>query len=277
VPVRSQPAGAAVLVDGRDTGVVTNGEVVIAAPVPAEVTLTFRKEGHRDESRRVPLPLAPGEAVSVGLETAARLVPVRTEPPGATVAVDGERVSGLTPLELALAPGAPRRVEVSLEGYASRSVEADPAAPPAAIELALERLPPPGTVAVASSYPVDVYLRDRALARGEVSPRVSVPGGRQVLTLVSTSLLLRRRGRPGAPRGEATLEAPAVGRLNVRAAPDNCEVFVNGAFLDYPPILDRPVAAGRHTVGFRWPDGARSDQVVEVTAGAPAFVFGRKE
>ena len=64
----------------------------------------------------------------------------------------------------------------------------------------------------------------------------------------------------------------------MRASPDNCEVFVDGAFVDYPPILDRPVAAGRHTRRpSSWPDGARREEAVEVEAGAPAFVIGRKE
>jgi hypothetical protein len=63
----------------------------------------------------------------------------------------------------------------------------------------------------------------------------------------------------------------------VRAVPDNCEVFVDGTFVDYPPILDRPISVGRHTVAFRWPDGARSEQQVEVKGGAPGFVVGRKE
>jgi hypothetical protein len=79
------------------------------------------------------------------------------------------------------------------------------------------------------------------------------------------------------PGGETSLEAPLAGKLNVRAAPDNCEVFVDGAFVDYPPILDRLVAAGRHTVSFRWPDGAKKEQVVEVKGGASNFVSERKD
>jgi hypothetical protein len=71
--------------------------------------------------------------------------------------------------------------------------------------------------------------------------------------------------------------APGAGKLNVRAAPENCEVFVDGTFVDYPPILERPVVAGRHTVAFRWPDGVKSEQQVDVRAAAPTFVFGRKE
>jgi hypothetical protein len=276
--VRSQPVGASVLVDGRDTGVVTNGELVLPAPVPPEVTLTFRKAGHRDETRRTALPPPAGEAVSVTLQSQVQLLPVRTRPPGATVSVDGERVAGVSPLDLALDPGRAHRIGVSLEGYETREVRVEPGAVPAAVDVALEKLAPAGTVSVASSYPLDVLWRGRPLARGQASPRVSLPGGRQVLTLASSTLFLRTDVAVQVPPGgETSLAAPAVGRLNVRAVPDNCEVFVNGTFVDYPPILDRPVAAGRLTVGFRWPDGARFEQAVDVKGGAPTFVMGRKE
>jgi hypothetical protein len=107
---------------------------------------------------------------------------------------------------------------------------------------------------------------------------VQLPGGRQVLTLQSSVVFLKADVNVDVPPGgEAAIEAPGLGKLNVRATPENCEVFLNDMFVDYPPILDRPVAAGRHSVSFRWPDGARSEQTVEVRAGAPAFVTGRKE
>ena len=64
---------------------------------------------------------------------------------------------------------------------------------------------------------------------------------------------------------------------NIRALPDNCQVFIDGAFVDYPPVLDRAIAEGTHTVGFKWPDGAKSQETVEVPRGAPAFVTGRRE
>jgi hypothetical protein len=278
VPVRSQPMGASVLLDGRDTGVVTNGELVVPAPVPEQVALTFRKGGHRDETRTVHLPLAAGESVSVTLQTAVRLVPVRTQPPGAAVSVDGEKVAGVTPLDVSLDPDGEHRVSVSLDGHAGHEVRVEKGASPAAIDVALEKLAPAGLVAVSSSYPLDVLWRGRPLARGEISPRVSVPGGRQVLTLVSSSLFLKADVTVQVPPGgETSLPAPPAGKLNVRAVPENCEVFVDGTFVDYPPILDRPVAAGHHTVAFRWPDGARSEQAVEMKGASPTFVIGRKE
>jgi hypothetical protein len=278
VPVRSQPMGAAVLVDGKDSGVVTNGELVLVPPQPPEVVLTFRKAGHRDETRRVRLPLPVGEAVSVTLQEEVSAVAVRSHPAGATVHVDGERVAGVTPLDVKLDPGSAHKVEVTLDGYEPREETVPAGGSPAVLDLALEKLPPPGAVAIGSSYPLDVFWRGRPLVRGTASPRVEVPAGRQVLTLVSAGLFLHDDVTVEVPAGgEVRVEAPVAGRLSVRAQPDNCKVFFDDSFVDYPPILDRPVAAGRHTVAFVWPDGARKEEVVEVRPGAPAYVVGRKE
>ena len=137
---------------------------------------------------------------------------------------------------------------------------------------------PEGKVNVVSAYPVDVLWRGKLLARGQASPQVSLPAGRQVLTLVSSAFALRSNVtvevRPGLPAG---IEAPQLGRISIRANPDNCQVLVDGAFLDYPPILDKPLSVGRHEIEFRWPDGGRRQETVEVTRGAPAYVTGRKE
>jgi serine/threonine protein kinase len=278
LPVRSQPLGASVLVDGRDSGVRTNGAVVLPSPFPKQVELTFRKAGHRDEHRTVNLPLAPGEVVSVTLQSDVPVVPVRSTPPGARVTVDGEQVAGQTPLQLALDPSSAHVVGFALDGYQPREVEVEAGAAPAGIAADLEPLPPPGRLAVRSTYPLDVQWRGRLLARGEVSPVVSLPSGRETVILVSAALFLRAEVEVDVPAGsEAVLDAPPVGRLNVRALPDNCEVLIDGRFVDYPPILDRPIAAGRHTVRFRWPDGAARDETIEVQPARPSFVTGRKE
>jgi len=276
--VRSQPVGAAVLVDGRDTGVLTNGEVPLPSQPARDVTLTFRKAGHREETRTVRLPGAAGEVVSVTLAAEAPVVRVATRPAGAAVSLDGERVAGTTPLDVALVGDGPHRVAVSLDGYAPRESTIAAGERKATLDLELEKLAPAGAVVVRSTYPVEVSWRGRSLARGESSPRVSVPGGRQVLGLSAPSVFLRAEVAVEVPpRGETSVAAPALGKLNVRATPDNCQVFVDGAFVDYPPILDRPAAAGRHVVGFRWPDGSKHEETVEVRPGSPAFVVGRKE
>ena len=267
--VRSLPAGASVLVDGRDSGVVTNGVLRLPAPVPEQVVLTFRKSGHRDETRTV-RPASTGEAIAVTLEATQALTLVKSDPAGATLTIDGQRVEGVTPLQLALDPATEHRIVAALEGYVPLEVRVSRGESPAGLELPLQKLAPPGTLSVGSSYPIEVLWRGKALARKAASPRVSVPGGRQVLVLVAPEVFLRAEVSVDVPSGgETSIAAPELGKLNARANPDNCQVFVDGSFVDYPPILDRPAAAGRHTVSFRWPDGVRDEQVVVVTRRRP--------
>jgi hypothetical protein len=265
-----------VLVNGTDSGVTTDAELVIRDPAAGSVELTFRKAGHREETRSVRLPLPAGEAVAVVLQALTSQIPLRTTPPGATVSLDGQRI-GTSPLGLALEPAREHTVGVSLDGFVPQELRVGKGERPHAITLVLQPLPPPGTVAITAAYPLDVLWRGRTLARGEVSPRVSVPGGRQLLTLLAPAVFLRAEVAVDVPSGgQAELAAPRVGKLNVRAMPDTCEVFVDGAFVDYPPILDRPAVVGRHVVSFRWPDGARNQEAVELREGAPAFVVGQK-
>jgi hypothetical protein len=242
------------------------------------VELTFRKAGHRDEHRILDLPPVAGEIISVTLQSSVAAAPVHTTPAGASVTLDGERVAGVTPLEVALDPEREHVLGLALDGYLSREVRIAAGETPEAIEVDLEPLPPPGRVAITSSYPLDILWGGKVLARGVVSPQFDLPSGPQVLRLVATSVLLRTDIQISIRAGGmTTIEAPGIGRLNVRAFPDNCEVFVGNVAIGYPPIRDREVAAGHHLVSFRWPDGATREQTIEVQAGRPAFVTGRKD
>jgi serine/threonine protein kinase len=158
------------------------------------------------------------------------------------------------------------------------SVTPAPTAAPAVVPIAPTQALPEGKVNVLSAYPVDVLWRGKTLARGQTSPQVSLPAGRQVLTLVANDFALRSNVTVDVRPSAATdVAAPHLGRISIRANPDNCRIFVDGAFLDFPPILDKPLSVGRHTVEFRWPDGARRVETVDVAKGSPAYVMGRKE
>jgi hypothetical protein len=277
VPVRSQPAGATVLVDGAER-LVTDGELVLPSPLPARVALTFRKPGYREETRTIALPMAPGEALSVALTPVPAKLPVISDPPGATVSLDGQRLKGVTPLDVSLDPAAEHHLTIGLEGHAPQVVRLAPGQVPSEVRVKMEAAGPLGVVRVASVYPVDVLWRGKVLAREQVAPAVSLPGGRQVLTVVSAAHFLKTDLAVEVQGGaESTLEVPGLGRINIRAQPDNCQVFIDGTFVDYPPILDRRVAAGTHAVSFEWPDGAKAQETVEVVGGGAAYVTGRKE
>jgi hypothetical protein len=137
---------------------------------------------------------------------------------------------------------------------------------------------PSGRVAISAPYPLDVVWRGKVLSHGQPSPEVNLPAGRQQLTLVSTTYFLRLNVNVDVrPPAVAALSAPALGKINIRANPDNCQVFIDGNFVEYPPILDRAIVVGEHKVGFKWPDGSHQEESVEVARGGPAYVTGRKD
>lgn len=279
IGVRSRPAGAAVLADGKETGVVTDGEIRLEAlPGRTQVVLTFRKAGYRDESRTVTLPLAKGEAVTVDLPVALSVVAVITEPAGAAVSLDGQRLSGATPLDVQTDQAVPHRITVALDGHKPQEVALLPGQVPREIRLTLEPSGPLGSVRIASYFPIDVTWKGKVVAKGQLSPVISLPQGRQALTLTSSAYFLRTNLSVDVKGGaESTLEAPDVGKLSIRANPDNCQIFIDGTFVDYPPILDKPVAAGAHNVAFKWPDGAKKEETTQVPRGGVSYVMGRKE
>jgi serine/threonine protein kinase len=290
--VRSDPAGARVFMDGRDTGVITDGEVALPAGGSGTVVLVFRKPDYREASRTLRLPVAGGE-VRVALEPAAATakgsltstvspvvtiaIPVSTDPPGAAVTVDGTAVAGVTPLTVNVDPAREHRIAVRLDGHAAQEVRLEAGAIARDVRLALEPSGPAGRVAISAPYPIDVVWRGKVLGHGP-SPEVTVPAGKQQLTLVSGTYFLRTTVNVDVkPPAVAALSAPALGKINIRANPDNCQVFIDGSFVEYPPILDRAIVVGEHKVAFKWPDGSHQEETVEVKRGAPAYVTGRKD
>ena len=205
-------------------------------------------------------------------------LPVTSDPPGARVSVDGLAQPGTTPLEVKLATDSDHRLTVSAEGYASQEVRFVRGKIPAQVKITLEPAGPPGRVTVLASYPLDVQWQGRQLVKGQPGAEISLPAGRQVVTLLSPSYFLRVSVQVDVRAGAATsIDAPALGKLSIRANPDNCRVSIDGSFVDYPPILDRSVAVGAHTVSFVWPDGSHREEVVEVARSTPAYVMGRKD
>jgi hypothetical protein len=216
-------------------------------------------------------PAEPVATVTVSL-------PVVSEPAGATVSVDGVAVPGVTPLTIAIDPAREHRVTARLDGHGLGEIKVPAGAGTRELRLVLEPTGPPGRVLVSASYPVEVFWRGKSIAKAQPSPELNLPAGKQALTLVSTTHFLRQSVTVDVRAGAtAQVEVPPLGRLSIRATPDNCQVFVDGTFVDFPPILDRAIVAGEHKVAFKWPDGARQEETVEVRRGAPSYVMGRKE
>jgi serine/threonine protein kinase len=286
--LQAPPAPAAVAAGtgrGRPYGIV--GAAAAALLVLVAGVAVLRRPAPTPAADASPRPTAmpapsgvssPEPAPSTPAPRAGVTLSVVSDPRGAAVSVDGETVRGTTPLTVSIDPGQDHRIVVWRDGYASQELRTAAGRAPAELRVTLQSLSPPGRLVVTAPYPLDVVWRGKTLAREQTVAEVSLPSGPQVVTLVATAHFLRVDS-PVEVRASETvsLAAPALGRLNIRAQPDNCRVLIDGAFVDYPPILEKQVATGTHTVAFEWPDGTRRAQTVEVTSRAPAYVTGRKD
>jgi len=275
--VRSEPPGAEVLVDGVLSGTLTDGELNLD-PKPRQITLTLRKPGYEDGVRVLALPRDSQQGVSLRLVPQTAALRVVSEPAGASVKVDGQPASGRTPLSLPLDRGREHRLVFGLEGHAAQEQLLTPGFKDDQLLVRLVPNGPLSTVTVSSAYPLDVSWNGKPLRRAQTSPQVTLPAGHHTLLLTAPNVFLKATVEVDVRDGAAsTLTAPALGRLNVQAVPDNCQVYIDGTFADYPPILERQIVVGAHRVQFRWVDGARREELVDVAEDRASFVTGQRE
>ncbi|GMQ75780.1 MAG: PEGA domain-containing protein [Gammaproteobacteria bacterium] len=181
VSIGSRPAGARVLLDGKDIG---------ETPLRAEILegtyrLALEREGFDSVSTTLGvIANRAQELPEFTLVESDGLLIVETTPPGASVTVAGQ-FRGRTPVELSLAPRGRHTLKISKAGYESieRQVKVDPAT---SEKLALTLSPRYGTVFIAS-LPVDAELYVDGRLHGPAT-------GRLELTTRPHRLEVRRAG-----------------------------------------------------------------------------------
>jgi predicted Ser/Thr protein kinase len=216
-------------------------------------------------------PTAPAAAAAIPRAA----IEIRSQPPGAAIRID-KKPAGVTPLRTEVAANSGHSITLSLPGYQAKEVRVELPIP-ATVDATLAPEGPPATLVVESSYPVTVSVAGRVLATDKPGVTATLPAGTQEVLIESPAIFLKRRETVQLEAGgSATVRTPATGKIGVRATPDNCKIFIDGVFVDYPPILDRAIAAGTHVVSFEWPDGARFEEKIQIQVGKPAYVMGRR-
>jgi formylglycine-generating enzyme required for sulfatase activity len=221
-------SGVRVFVDGEERGTTP---LPAALEVPrGEHEVTLRAEGYTPFTTRVSFEGgARTETVRATLAPDRAPVTFVSEPPGASVRVDGAEV-GRTPLSVDLTSGA-RAVDMALAGYrpATRRIQVVAERP---LSVPLVRLEPlPGRLALSSDPPGAAVTVDGAF-RGETPLEV------ELAAMKPHSLRLTKAGHDTAEdsvtleRGEsrslAFALAALLGDVEVAAEPPDAEVLVDG-------------------------------------------------
>jgi serine/threonine-protein kinase len=302
--VESDPAGAAVVVDGVLFKVQTPGTLRML-PLDKDLRVRVEKEGH--EPREVTVRLsrqAPSKTISVLLpaeQAKPGTIELVTEPPGATVVIDGKPQPGVTPLRLPdVASGVEHLIRVSLAGYQEEatSVKVEPGAS-APVKLVLKAIAAPepeptpvaveskgkkgrkesgtGEVEISSTPPADLFLGAKRLGRTPTT--VKLPVGKVALTFVNRELDLRQTASVNVETKGKTRASFAFrkGKIAADATPW-ADVYIGEKKLGTTPLAPREVYEGSYTLRLVNSElGAIKAVKVVVEAGKTTVVRERLE
>lgn len=268
--VNTNPQGVQVFIDGKKRGM-------------TPLTLELPTGDHKleltqgDQTRAIPVKITQGGQVSQFVElpvvaAAEGQLSVRTDPPGATVTIDGQR-RGVSPLVVeGLTPGihvvglqnplSSVTEQVTIQAGATASLVVPLSAP--------QGIPVSGWVSVNS--PVEMQLfEDGRLVGTSRSDRIMMSVGDHNLLLVNESLGYRVNRTIQVAPGRVTpmrLDPPK-GTLSLNASPW-AEVWVDGDRVGDTPMGNISLQIGSHDVLFRHPDLGEQRHTVTVTMNAPA-------
>jgi len=278
--VYSDPVGAAITLNGRQTGLVTDEdgvELPISGLVNDSVLVEMRLDGFEPASADVALGVAPPDPLEFVLAPTVRKFELQTSPAGASVRLNGKPLEGVTPLSIELPAEGEHEIAFSKAEYQTATLRLRGSEPVPAGPVVLAALGKPGTFVVESTYPVSVQRGASELAPATPSPTVQLRPGSYELRLISQSVFLDRVVQVQVREGETTtVQAPPLGRVNVRANPGNCTVSINGVSAGSPPFMNREIVEGSHEFVFAWPGELKDVQRVDVQAGKPSYVIGQK-
>jgi hypothetical protein len=268
--VETEPAGAAVIIDGQN-----RGSTPLQVPLPpGSHTVVLR---HGDEERRVPLKLAAGAEVVHHVEfSAVKPAPILggisvvTDPPGARVLVDGQ-VRGASPMTLNDLPAAEHKVSVSSESGAADRIVLVRAGEIVSVVFSLPKVSGPlaGWAAVSSPFDVQV-LEDNNIVGSGRSAKIMMPVGRHTVAIVNQALGYQDTRTVDVAAGKTSaiqVDAPRVA-VNLNARPW-ADVFVDGKNVGQTPIGNLSLAIGTYEVVFRHPEFGERRQTLTVTTRGP--------
>jgi hypothetical protein len=271
VVVNTDPAGAAVVIDGEAHGATPVTATLKTGPHTIELstkdgvrrTMTVNVAANQQLSQFIEMPKA---AAGTGD------LQVRTDPPGARVVVDGQ-TRGTSPVTVKdLAPGSHVVVLSNDLGSVNEDVTIQPGA---AASLVVPMKTPQGApvsgwISITAPAELQIFENDRLLGTSRTD-RIMVAAGRHDIEVSNEALGFRTTQSIQVTPGQVARLKPdwPMGTIAINAAPW-ANVTLDGKDLGETPVGNTSVAIGTHEVIFRHPQLGEQRMTATVTANAPA-------
>lgn len=215
------------------------------------------------------------EAITLELAPEILSIEIDSVPDGARMWLDGEALGRKTPASLDLDWCQPHEIRLEKAGFYpwKRTFAAAESQEVMRRELARPALKkiPNGYLEIPSpeGYRVEIFLgRQRIGTSGET---ITLPSGTYNLLLKNERHFVEKEIRvkiPGKKTVTPAADLPRLGYLTILALPSNCKIFVGERYLDIPPVVDYPIAAGEYTIRAEYlPTGETREEKIRVEAG----------
>ncbi len=275
----SDPPGATISFGTKETGQVTPAELTLPFAPAGRNLVTLALAGYLPGHAQFAIGEAPPAEISLALEPDLDELEVVSTPPGATVSLDGTAVEGKTPLKLRLDREVLKEIRMELQGYSSARIAAqDLPTDGSPLQVTLARVPGPGMLVIRSPFPVTASAGGTTLSLRNSGPGIyqaTLTAGRQSVTIRNREYFHYEKQTFDISEGGTTehrILSP--GWADVTALPGNCKIHIDGAYVDFVPIIGLPLAAGSHRARFTWPaGGATRESRFTVTSGQTVKVF----
>jgi serine/threonine-protein kinase len=133
------------------------------------------------------------------------------------------------------------------------------------------------TVSLSASYAFEVFDGGRSISAAATSHELPPQPNGKTLRLVAPAANTRSVAPPRPPPSPHNRETPpALGKLDIRAARQDCKVMLGKRDLGYLPLDPLPAVAGDYQVTLACPDGQNPVRQATVTQGFTARVLFTK-
>ena len=271
VVVNTDPAGAAVVIDGEAHGATPVTATLKPGPHTIELatkdgvrrTMTVNVTANQQLSQFIEMPKA---AAGTGD------LQVRTDPPGAKVVVDGQ-TRGTSPVTVKdLAPGSHVVVLQNDLGSVNEDVTIQPGATASLVVpmKAPQGAPVSGWISITAPAELQIFENDRLLGTSRTD-RIMVAAGRHDFEVSNEALGFRTTQSIQVAPGQVARLRPdwPMGTIAINATPW-ANVTLDGKDLGETPVGNTSVAIGNHEVIFRHPQLGEQRFTATVTANTPA-------
>jgi hypothetical protein len=271
VVVNTDPAGAAVVIDGEAQGATPVTATLKAGPHTIELatkdgvrrTMTVNVTANQQLSQFIEMPKA---AAGTGD------LQVRTDPPGAKVVVDGQ-TRGTSPVTVKdLAPGSHVVMLQNDLGSVNEDVTIQPGATASLVVplKAPQGAPVSGWISITAPAELQIFENDRLLGTSRTD-RIMVAAGRHDIEVSNEALGFRTTQSIQVAPGQVARLRPdwPMGTIAINATPW-ANVTLDGKELGETPVGNTSVPIGAHEVVFRHPQLGEQRFTATVTANTPA-------